>query len=77
MKTNPRMKRFEIFLWFIPCVIFVNVNIFSNVIVQGSSHDLFASLFELEMIWANELEVIEVMERVVRKWKDVPNEFKL
>ena len=46
-------------------------------IVHGSSHDLFASLFELEMIWANELEVIEVMERVVRKWKDVPNEFKL
>ena len=77
MKSNPSMKKVEIFLWFIPCVIFLEINIFSNVIVEGSSHDLFASLFELEMIWANELEVIEVMERVVRKWKDVPNEFNM
>ena len=50
---------------------------FFNVSVNGSSHDLFASLFELEMIWENELEVIEVMERIVNKWKDAPNEFHL
>ena len=45
--------------------------------VEGSSHDLFASLFELEMIWENELEVVEVMERVLDKWKGAPNEFQL
>ena len=46
-------------------------------IVKGSNHDLFASLFELEMIWENELEVVEVLERVVRKWKGAPKEFKM
>ena len=65
----------DIYVWFVSCVILLDINMVFN--VDGSSHDLFASLFELEMIWENELEVIEVMERVVDKWKDAPKEFHL
>ena len=67
----------DIYLWLLSCVILLDINMFFNVSVNGSIHDLFASLFELEMIWENELEVIEVMERIVNKWKDAPNEFHL
>ena len=71
------MENSHIYLWFASCVILLDVNMFFNVFVDGSNHDLFASLFELEMIWENELEVIEVMERVADKWKGAPNEFQL
>ena len=67
-----------IYAWLVSWVTLLDINTFLNVFnVEGSSHDLFASLFELEMIWENELEVIEVMERVVGKWKDAPHEFQL
>lgn len=69
------MGHSDIYVWFVSCVILLDIKMVFN--VDGSSHDLFASLFELEMIWENELEVIEVMERVVDKWKDAPKEFQL
>ena len=71
------MRKTDICLWIITCILLLDINILPKIIVNGSSHDLFASLFELEMIWENELEVVEVLERVVRKWKDVPKEFKM
>ena len=45
--------------------------------VNGAGHELFASLLELEILWQNDIEVINVMERVVHKWEDSPNVFKL
>lgn len=71
------MRKIDIYLCIIPYIVLLGINISRDIVVNGSSHDLFASLFELEMIWTNELEVIEVMERVVRKWKEAPNEFRL
>ena len=71
------MRKIYIWRWILSFIVLLDIQILPNITVKGSSHDLFASLFELEMIWENELEVVEVIERVVRKWKDVPKEFKM
>ena len=72
-----KMRKIDVCLWIVSCILLLDIHILPKIIVNGSNHDLFASLFELEMIWENELEVVEVMERVVRKWIDVPKEFKM
>ena len=71
------MRKNYIWLWIFSCIVLIDIHILPKMIVKGSNHDLFASLFELEMIWENELEVVEVLERVVRKWKGAPKEFKM
>ena len=78
MNVRSTMGSSHIYVWVLSWVILLDINMFFNVFnVDASSHDLFASLFELEMIWENELEVVTVMERVADKWKGVPNEFQL
>ncbi len=48
----------------------------SNIMVSGiGGHDLFASLAQLEIVWENEKGTISVMERIAKKWKDLPGHF--
>ena len=45
--------------------------------VNCSKNELFASLLELEVLCQNDIEVVGVMKRVVERWKDSPQVFKL
>ena len=44
---------------------------------EAGGHDLFASVSQLEILWENEQEIIDIMERIARKWKYPPKVFKL
>ena len=67
--------KFKIYEYFLINVYLINVLITSC--VNCSKNELFASLLELEVLCQNDIEVVGVMKRVVERWKDSPQVFKL
>ena len=55
-------------------VILITLTLGANATVGG--HDLFTSLAQLEVLWKNEMQVVNVMENAIEKMEKATNALK-
>ena len=66
LKTQPKMHKFERYV-FIYVRTFVMFNSMIPHIVNGEGQSLFASLGQLELLWQNDIDVVQTMQSLLKE----------
>lgn len=61
----------------IASLLLCNDNWVYQVLGEVGGHDLFTSLAQLEVLWHNEIKVVSLMERIIKKMDSAPSALKL